>query len=618
VNFLEKKNAICYYRVSSKHQAEKQSINLQKHSLKEFAEKKGYDIIDEPFDDGISGESIDSRPGFQKALAAIEEGGVDFLLVYMVDRIGRFASRKDRNLVVELLESSQTNVDSPYDGLFPWDDEKRLNELEGALNESRLDNKRRAKRISEGHKTVRINGGFSGGRVPYGVRYVKKRNKFYKHPKEVATLKVIFSKLRGGLGIHRTAKFLSQNLKKYPLPKMKRTYRKDNPILGVKRGDPKPANAWNAGTVRSFAHRDFYFTGIIKPSPAAAKNGLPQVDTKIRLFSEEEVKAAREEMRIRRWTTKRGNDKIKTHLLFLGFVRCAYCGWKLSPYYAEYKNGIPKRVSYRCLGRNNERSTGCKFKNVRAKVLDNLLWKAFIKLAEDPEELEKRILEEEFIVDKDRADLKAMKNQATAKLEDYEAKLKRFNWLVFEGELPKDQYLEFQKEIKIERQKAEEQLEKANAALRRPRDIKHAVKRATKIVAEQMILLRYLNQIKETKDKVDAFAELKYLPEDLRQENWIRVLAKLEKDEFYDRLFKLIDKLKAKVTITTADLANKEISQLMYQQKRVLFQQYFDPERGIEVWSKDRFEIHLSIPKMATDELGSKQIKSLRHPNRPA
>jgi DNA invertase Pin-like site-specific DNA recombinase len=96
---LKKKKAICYYRVSSKQQAEKQSIDLQKHSLKEFAEEKSYDIIDGFKDDGISGESIKSRPDFQKTLETIKEGWVDVLLVYMIDRIGRFASRKDRNSV---------------------------------------------------------------------------------------------------------------------------------------------------------------------------------------------------------------------------------------------------------------------------------------------------------------------------------------------------------------------------------------------------------------------------------------------------------------------------------------------------------------------------------------
>jgi len=601
VNFLKKKKAICYYRVSSEQQAKKQSINMQKLRLKEFADKKGYEIVVEFEDDGISGESIESRPGFKKALATIEEDGLDVLLVFMIDRIGRFAVRKDRNDVIELLENSHTNVDSPYHGLFRWDNEKEFDDLEGALNESRLDNKMRAIRISEGHLAVRREGGFSGGRVPYGLRYDKKRKKFSEHPKEVATLKVIFSKLRGGWGIWRTAEFLSQDLKKYPLPKKKRTHLKDHPIRGIKRGDPKAADAWNAATVRSFAQKDFYFTGIIVPTPASAKKGLPPVDTKKPLITEEEVRAAREEMRIRRWPSK-SKGAVKTDMLFLGFARCAYCGWKLSPYYSDYKNGKPNYVYYRCRGSDSRRLTGCKFKNVPEKVLDNLLWNTFIKLVEDPEVLEKLILKEEFIVDKDRADLEAMRATGTAALEDCQARHNRLNRLFVDGKMQHDQYSELFKDIDSQRKEAEEKLEKTNAALRRPRDIKNAVKRATQVVAEQVNLLSTVHQIGEVWDKAAGFTNLKNWPNKL----W----AMDESIKLCDSLLEILDGLKDEVTITKEDFDNKEISQFMYQQKRVIFQQYLDPERGIEVWSKDRFEIHLSIPKAISDPKVSKLNKS--------
>jgi hypothetical protein len=332
-------------------------------------------------------------------------------------------------------------------------------------------------------------------------------------------------------------------------------------------------------------------------------------------------------MRIRRWTTKRGKDTIKTKLLFHGFVRCAYCGWKLGPYYAEYKNGKPKRISYRCRGIDSRRSTGCKFKKVQAKVLDNLLWNAFIKLAEDPEELEKRILKEEFIVDKDRADLKAMKDQAKAQLDDYKVKIRRFNWLVMEGEMPKDQYFELNKDIKIMRQKAEERLEKANAALRRPRDIKYAAKRATKIVADQVQVTWYLEQIKELSQKASGLVESantdRAMAGDSEEENLRALLKQLYATktniEVLDLSLKIIEELKKNREGPTADdLIYKGIRQLIFQQKRLILQQFIDPERGIDIWSKDKFEIHLSIPKLASDLEVSKKNKSLKHLSRPA
>ena len=69
---------------------------MQKTRLHKFAKEKGYKIVAEYRDDGISGEDIDRRPGFQKVLEAIGDKEADVLLVYMVDRIGRFNKRRDR------------------------------------------------------------------------------------------------------------------------------------------------------------------------------------------------------------------------------------------------------------------------------------------------------------------------------------------------------------------------------------------------------------------------------------------------------------------------------------------------------------------------------------------
>ena len=41
---MKKEKAICYYRVSSEYQKEKQNIKSQKKRLKEFADEKNYHI----------------------------------------------------------------------------------------------------------------------------------------------------------------------------------------------------------------------------------------------------------------------------------------------------------------------------------------------------------------------------------------------------------------------------------------------------------------------------------------------------------------------------------------------------------------------------------------------
>jgi DNA invertase Pin-like site-specific DNA recombinase len=169
------KKAICYYRVSSQHQQEKQSISMQKTRLHKFAREKCYKIVAEYQDDGISGEDIDRMPGFQEVLETIQNDSVDVLIVYMVDRIGRFKKRRDRHYITQLLEDNEVSVDSPYHGLYDCKSEEDLNKLEADLVESRRDNKMRGIRISEGHMEVRRRGGFSGGQMPYGYKYDKKK-----------------------------------------------------------------------------------------------------------------------------------------------------------------------------------------------------------------------------------------------------------------------------------------------------------------------------------------------------------------------------------------------------------------------------------------------------------
>jgi len=246
--------AVTYFRVSSKDQQEKQSISLQKVKLEAHADEKGYRIVKEFQDDGISGESIGKRPGFQQCLEFVKKGQTDTLLVYMIDRIGRFKERRDRNQVIELLESSRTSVESPYDGLYRHDSETDLNDLEAALNESRRDNVKRSYRIREGQLANRLNGHMGGGLTPHGIRWTKKDG-FRVDKVEKRAVEEIFEKAIEGWGALRIRNHLNSNLRSFPK-------RKDG--KGKVRSDK-----WRCGHIRGIMHNDFYFTGLIESDPPA-------------------------------------------------------------------------------------------------------------------------------------------------------------------------------------------------------------------------------------------------------------------------------------------------------------------------------------------------------------
>ena len=81
--------AICSYRVSSQHQQERQSISMQKTRLHKFAREKGYKIVAEYQDDGISGEDRERRTGFQEVLETIQNDSADVMNTTSIDVVLR-------------------------------------------------------------------------------------------------------------------------------------------------------------------------------------------------------------------------------------------------------------------------------------------------------------------------------------------------------------------------------------------------------------------------------------------------------------------------------------------------------------------------------------------------
>ncbi len=79
-----------YVRMSTEHQ--QYSTHNQSDKIREYAEKRGIEIIKTYADDGKSGLSIGGRAALQQLIADVESGAADFnvILVYDVSRWGRF------------------------------------------------------------------------------------------------------------------------------------------------------------------------------------------------------------------------------------------------------------------------------------------------------------------------------------------------------------------------------------------------------------------------------------------------------------------------------------------------------------------------------------------------
>jgi site-specific DNA recombinase len=80
--------AAIYGRVSTDEQAEKYGLASQLHETRALAARKGYDVVAEFVDDGISGATIE-RPALTRLREALRAKAYDVVLVYDPDRLAR-------------------------------------------------------------------------------------------------------------------------------------------------------------------------------------------------------------------------------------------------------------------------------------------------------------------------------------------------------------------------------------------------------------------------------------------------------------------------------------------------------------------------------------------------
>jgi len=85
VSVARTKRVALYARVSTLHG---QDVGLQLDELRQVAEQRGWDLVEEYVDEGVSGAKA-SRPGLDRLLADAQRGRFDVVLVWKLDRLGR-------------------------------------------------------------------------------------------------------------------------------------------------------------------------------------------------------------------------------------------------------------------------------------------------------------------------------------------------------------------------------------------------------------------------------------------------------------------------------------------------------------------------------------------------
>ncbi|MCK6574669.1 recombinase family protein [Myxococcota bacterium] len=176
--------AVIYARVSTSSHG--QDVGLQVEELRRVAQQRGWEIVGEFVDEGVSGGKA-SRPALDLMMKLVREGGVDVVAVWRFDR----AARSTTHLLSLLEEFRQVGVD--------------FISVREAVDTSTATGKMVftfLAAVAEFEKALIVE------RVQAGVRRAKAQGKHCGRPRRDVDLDLARTYLDQGHGIRRTAKLL--------------------------------------------------------------------------------------------------------------------------------------------------------------------------------------------------------------------------------------------------------------------------------------------------------------------------------------------------------------------------------------------------------------------------
>jgi site-specific DNA recombinase len=238
--------ACAYYRKSTDEQ--EQSIDRQRDQVTRYAIGRGYRIVADFKDEGISGDEFDRRSDFQKMLAAA--GRREFEVI-VVDE----PSRLSRQNVIELIEKviaplrrSGVRIDTASKGPLDYDSLAGIIMMTVHAHKSEDESRDLSRRVMGGQARRAKEGALFVGIVPYGLRVVRtidpttgkviERKCVHGPEEEVRVVRFVFDAVANrGWSLHQVCRELET--RRVPPPK------------GNGYGKNKGSGYWNRRTVRN-------------------------------------------------------------------------------------------------------------------------------------------------------------------------------------------------------------------------------------------------------------------------------------------------------------------------------------------------------------------------------
>jgi DNA invertase Pin-like site-specific DNA recombinase len=191
---IRKLRCAVYTRKSTEEGLDKEfnSLQAQREACEAYIasqRSEGWALVRDAYDDGgFSGGTLE-RPGLQQLLADIEEGLVDVVVVYKIDRLSR--SLMDFSKLVEVFDRAGVTFVSVTQSFNTTTSMGRLT-LNILLSFAQFEREVIAERVRDKIRASRQKGMWMGGNVPFGYR-VENRKLVVTEP-DATTLRGIFER----------------------------------------------------------------------------------------------------------------------------------------------------------------------------------------------------------------------------------------------------------------------------------------------------------------------------------------------------------------------------------------------------------------------------------------
>jgi DNA invertase Pin-like site-specific DNA recombinase len=186
-----------YTRKSSEEGLEQEfnSLHAQREACEAFIasqKSEGWALVRDQYNDGgISGGTLE-RPGLKQLLADVEDGLVDVVVVYKIDRLSR--SLMDFSKLVEVFDRNGVTFVSVTQSFNTTTSMGRLT-LNILLSFAQFEREVTAERIRDKVKASRMKGMWMGGYVPLGYDVVDR--KLVVNEQEAAKVRMVFERFVG-------------------------------------------------------------------------------------------------------------------------------------------------------------------------------------------------------------------------------------------------------------------------------------------------------------------------------------------------------------------------------------------------------------------------------------